>query len=243
VLNGLLVEVLGLDSMVVTLATSEGMLGMATVWTNSAEGTPSPRSWSNFLLHNWDGLSIVLGMAVLLMVAVTMVIAHTTPGRRLTAASVSPVASHFQGFRYRQYRFGAYAFAGVVYAFAGICLVGVVRTPTTDMGTTYQFGSIVAVILGGASLTGGRLHPGATVAGSVFLIIVEQDILAFGLSTGFQNIIDGVIIIGAVVAMVGGGNSLIRRWRTRRSLRVGELAAAAGPEQSTVLAGSEMEIQ
>jgi ribose transport system permease protein len=244
-LNGVLVEVLGLDSMVATLATYEGMLGLATVWTNSAEGTPSPQAWSNFLLHNWDGFSIVLGMAVLLMFVVAMVIAHTTPGRHLTAASVSSVASYFQGIHYRRYRFSAYVFGGVVYAFAGICLVGVVRTPTTDMGTVYQFGTIVAVILGGASLTGGRLHPGATVAGAAFLIVVEQDILAFGLSTGFQNIIEGVIIVGAVVAMVGGSDSPIRRWRTKRSRRVGEtdgdgrgLRAEHGQ-----LEGSEAQIQ
>jgi len=90
------------------------------------------------------------------------------------------------------------------------------------------------VILGGASLTGGRLRPGATIAGSVFLIIMEQDISAFGLSTGFQNVIEGVIIVGAVVAMVGGVSSPIRRWRTRRSLRAGDPTAAARRTESAV---------
>lgn len=232
-LNGILVEVLGLDSMVATLATYEGMLGMATVWTNSAEGVPSPQSWTNFLLHNWDGLSIVLGMAIVLMMAVMMVIAHTSVGRRLTAASVSPVATYFQGLHQKRYRFSAYVLAGFVYAIAGICLAGVVRTPTTNMGDAYQFGTIVAVILGGASLTGGRLHPGATVAGSIFLIIVEQDILAFGLSTGFQNIIEGVIIVGAVVAMVSGNNGLLKRWSTRRSLRIEQPKTSDGLTERT----------
>jgi ribose transport system permease protein len=229
--NGFLVEYLNLSALVGTLATAEIILGLATVWYGTGgSAAAAPSSWQHLTGRTVGGVSDILIAAVILAILLSGLLTRTTTGRRLTAASVSVPASRYQGIRYRRYRFSTYVIAGVCYAAGGLLLAGEIGSPTLSLGDPYQLETIVAVVLGGASLTGGRLHPGATVAGAFFLAVIDQDVATAGLTTGTQDFVQGLVIIAAVTATLVGTLPLIRRRRLRRSLE--HTAGQAPPGRS-----------
>jgi ribose transport system permease protein len=69
------------------------------------------------------------------------------------------------------------------------------------------------VVLGGAALSGGRLHPAATLAGAVFLSFVNQDVAASGAAAGTQGVIQGAVLVLAMVATSVGALRFLRRRR------------------------------
>lgn len=228
--NGFLVEYLNLSALVGTLATAEIILGLATVWYGTGGSAAAvPPSWQRLAGRTVGGISDILILAIVLALLLSGLLTRTTLGRRLTAASVSVPASRYQGIRHRRYRFSTYVIAGVCYAAGGLLLAGEIGSPTLSLGAPYQLGTIVAVVLGGASLTGGRLYPGATVAGAIFLAVIDQDVATAGLTSGTQDLAQGLVIIVAVTAALLGALPAVRRRRLRRSLT---RAATAGTTAS-----------
>jgi len=227
--NGLLVEYLGLSPLVTTLATGEVMAGLASIWYGA--GTNNlvvPKSWQRLTGGTFGpGISYVLLVAVLAALLLSIVLSYTAVGRRLTAASTSPRAAAYQGIRARRYRAASYVVAAAMYSLAGILFVGDIGTATLSLGSVYQLSTIVAVVLGGAALSGGRLHPAATLAGALFLALINNDVAASGIAAGTQSVIQGAVLVAAMAAAAIGALRSVRRRSLRRSLS--RAAATAGP--------------
>lgn len=217
--NGFLVEYLRLSPLVTTLATGEIMAGFANIWYgDGANRQAVPDRWHRLAGENFGrGISYVLVAAAVLTLLVSVVLAHTALGRRLTAASTSPHAGRYQGIAVRRYRAATYLVASLLYSVAGMLLVGIIGTPTLTLGDVYQLSTIVAVVLGGAALSGGRLHPGATLAGALFLSLINQDVAASGASSGVQSVLQGaVLVLAMLAASIGALRGLLGR-RVRRT--------------------------
>jgi ribose transport system permease protein len=81
---------------------------------------------------------------------------------------------------------------------------------------------VVAVVLGGAVLTGGRVSPIATLMGAVFITVLDFDLRVEGYSTGVRMIIQGaVLVIGLSLIYVFRNRESIVRALLRRSGRIG----------------------
>lgn len=216
VVNGVLVEGLGLSPLVTTLATGQVLAGLANIWYgDGANRLAVPSSWRSFSGATFGGgLSYVLVVAVALALVLSVLLSRTVLGRRLTAASTSPRSARYLGIGVRRYRGATYVVASLLYTVGGLLLVGTIGTPTLSLGDVYQLSTIVAVVLGGAALSGGRLHPGATLAGALFLSLINQDVLASGIAPGTQSVIQGAVL---VIAMLAAAGSLVRGLRRRRT--------------------------
>jgi ribose transport system permease protein len=220
VTNGLLVEYLRLSPLVTTLATGQVMAGLASIWYgNGTNGLVVPTSWRQLTGDNFaDGISYVLLIAVVAAVVLSVALSYTAVGRRLTVASTSPRAAGYLGIRARRYRVLTYVAASVLYSLAGVLYVGNIGTSTLTLGDAYQLSTIVAVVLGGAALSGGRLHPAAAVAGALFLSLINIDVAASGIAPGTQSVIQGAVLVAAMAATATGVLRSLRRRSLRRSL-------------------------
>jgi ribose transport system permease protein len=234
VTNGLLVEYLHLSPLVTTLATGQVMAGLASIWYgNGTNGLAVPASWKNLTGNTLaGGVSYVLVIALASAVVLSIVLSHTVVGRRLTVASTSPRAAGYQGIRARRYRAATYVLASALYALAGVLFVGDIGTSTLSLGDVYQLSTIVAVVLGGAALSGGKLHPAATVAGALFLSLINNDVAASGITPGTQSVLQGAVL---VLAMAATGTGALRGLRRRR-LRAA-LASSAPPSADPQVPG------
>jgi len=217
--NGLLVEYLRLSPLVTTLATGQVMAGLASIWYgDGSNGLVVPGSWKQLTGDTFGGgISYVLLIAVVSAIALSVLLSYTALGRRLTVASTSPRAAGYQGIRARRYRAATYVVAAAMYSLAGILFVGDVGTSTLSLGSVYQLSTIVAVVLGGAALSGGRLHPAATLAGALFLSLINQDVAASGIAPGTQGVIQGAVLVVAMAATATGALRSLRRRSLRRS--------------------------
>jgi ribose transport system permease protein len=214
VVNGIAVEFLRLSPLVTTLATGQVMLGVATIWYEGGANSLSlPKNWLDFTGNTVHGVSYILLLGILLSLGLSVLLARTLGGRRLAAASTSVMTSRYQGIRVRPWRGGTYVMAALFYTIGGVLLSGTIGTPTLSLGSPYQLASIVAVVLGGASLAGGRVHPGAVLAGALFLAFINQDVQIAGWASGIQAVVQGVVLIAAMLA---GSVSGLKTLRARR---------------------------
>ncbi|MCW2295407.1 ribose/xylose/arabinose/galactoside ABC-type transport system permease subunit [Rhodococcus erythropolis] len=219
-INGLLIELLHLSAMVVTLATAQVGLGIATIlYSRGVNRQPAPSTLHDLTSGQLSGFSFVLIAAVVVVAVIGFLMAGSVLGRRLTAASVSREAARYQGIRVRLLRSASYMAAALLYGACGIALVGIFGTPTVALGAQYQLSAIAAVVLGGMALTGGKLRPAATLAGAIFLAVSNQAVATTGQPVGAQNIAQGVILIAAVLIVTV---SPLRSWRDRRNAKKGK---------------------
>jgi len=226
VVNGVLVEYVGLSPLVSTLATGQVMAGLANIWYGDGANRLSvPTSWRRLTGDNFGGgISYILLASVVLVLVTSVVLSYTAVGRRLTAASTSARAGRYQGIAVRRYRAATYVVAAMLYSIAGMLLVGSIGTPTLSLGDVYQLSTIVAVVLGGAALSGGRLHPAATLAGALFLSFINQDVAASGVAVGTQGVIQGAVL---VLAMLAASLGAFRGLRRRKLAKLAVLPPAA----------------
>jgi ribose transport system permease protein len=101
----------------------------------------------------------------------------------------------------------AYVVAAILYAIAGLALAGLIRRPGIYVGSEYLLAPIAAVVIGGASLTGGLASPLSTLAAAFFLTGLNQLMLTMGLPTSLQFVVFGLVIIGG---MLVSGDRIIR---------------------------------
>jgi ribose/xylose/arabinose/galactoside ABC-type transport system permease subunit len=100
-----------------------------------------------------------------------------------------------------------YVVAGCLYAVAGVALAGQLRNPGVNIGSPYLLGPIAAVVIGGASLSGGLASPLSTFSAAFFLTGLNSMMRALGLPTALQFVVFGVVIIGG---MLVSGDRIIK---------------------------------
>ncbi len=146
-------------------------------------------------------------MGVAITLALVVIFRFTTPGRRFQLVGANPTASWIAGLRVNLNQVLAYVAAAVLYAVAGILLASFLRTLSINVGAPYLLGPIAAVVIGGASLTGGLASPLSTWVAAFFLAGLNQMMRVMGLPTALQFVVFGLVIIGG---MLVSGDRIIR---------------------------------
>jgi ribose transport system permease protein len=210
--NGILVEGLRLSSLVVTLAVGQLVLGYTQLYRGdvpSIQHVPENIStWASADI--FGGVSYILVFSFVLAVLATFFLHRVVIGRRLVASSTAERAAVLSGLRAPLYRIAAYVVAALVYGVGGVLAAGQIQTPDLTLGEPYLLTSVVAVVLGGAVLTGGRVSPIATLMGAIFITVLDFDLRVEGYSTGARLIIQGAVLVI--------GLSLIYVFRNRASI-------------------------
>jgi ribose transport system permease protein len=219
--NGILIGGLKLNALIVTLAVGQIVLGYVSRYiTTFPVQTPVAPGLASWTSTRFLGLSRTFWIGIALTALLIVVFRYTTLGRRFQAVGANPTASTLSGLRVSLNQIGAYVVAAVFYAIAGILIVAFLRTPGTGFGTPYLLGPIAAVVIGGASLTGGLASPLSTWTAAFFLAGLTQVMRVMGLATSLQFVVFGLVIIGGMVVsgdrIIRGVEQLLRdRRRTR----------------------------
>jgi ribose transport system permease protein len=206
--NGVLIGGLNLNALIVTLAVGLIVNGVVNRYGSQIPvQSPVPTGLSEWTSSRFLGISPVFWTGVGLMTVLVVALRFTTVGRRFQAVGANPVASHVVGVRVSLNQILVYVVAALCYAIAGVALAGLLRNPGVAVGTQYLLGPIAAVVIGGASLTGGLASPLSTVAAAFFLTGLNQMLRTMGLPTSLQFVVFGVVIIGG---MLISGDRIIR---------------------------------
>ncbi|WP_174803890.1 ABC transporter permease [Martelella limonii] len=122
-------------------------------------------------------------------------------GRYLYAIGTNPEASRIAGVPVVAMQIFPYVISAMCAGFAGFMLVGYSSGATLRMGDDYLLPSIAAVVIGGSSILGGQGSFLGTVGGAFLLTILGTIISAIGLEFGLRTIIEGTIILIALLLL------------------------------------------
>ena len=199
--NGFGVAYLRIPSMIVTLATNAVAQGLMVVYTGGFSPRDSASPVMRYLATGYTipGLpNAVLCWAVVAVTTVVM-LKRTTFGRTIYGIGNRERAVYLSGVDTRRVVLAVFALSGGASAFGGVLLAGYASKAAQSMGDAYLLPAIAAVVLGGASILGGRGTYLGTIAG-VLLITLLQSILSVMQIPEFgRQIIYGVVIIGMLL--------------------------------------------
>lgn len=206
--NGILIGGLGLNALIVTLAVGQIVSGIAyRYYTSVAIQTPVPAGLSEWTSTEFLGITRTFWMGVIVAIALIVLFRYTTPGRRFQVVGANPTAARIAGLRVNLNQMSAYVVAAILYGVAGILLASFLGTVSITIGAPYLLGPIAAVVIGGASLTGGLASPFSTWVAAFFLAGLNQMMRVMGLPTALQFVVFGLVIIGG---MLVSGDRIIR---------------------------------
>ncbi|MDE2092818.1 MAG: ABC transporter permease [Burkholderiales bacterium] len=200
-LNGLLVTRIKLPPFIVTLGTLNIAFAINQLYSGAQTVTGLPSAMT-FLGNTMAVGHADIGYGVLLMLALYVFmwwgLRDTQPGRHVYAVGNNPEATRLTGIATDRVLLGVYITAGLFYGIAS--LLSVARTGVGDpnAGQTENLDAITAVVLGGTSLFGGRGMVLGSLLGAVIVGVFRNGLTLMGVSSVYQVLITGVLVILAV---------------------------------------------
>lgn len=212
--NGAIVSVLRLQPFVVTLAMWSILEGLALIVLPSERATV-PRGWTSAISASMGGVPLAFGLLVAL-VGWWMWFRGTRLSNAIRAAGSSERAAFLGGVSPLRTNLAAYGIAGLFAALAGLFYAAKTGSGDPTVGRDYILPSIAAVVIGGASLAGGRGGLVGTILGVIILNFIGDLVFLLQLPSYWQPVATGLILVLVVVA-----SALVDRVSTRS---VGEAA-------------------
>jgi ribose/xylose/arabinose/galactoside ABC-type transport system permease subunit len=199
VLNGVLVTVVGVNSLVATLGTGFVWSGMAYVLAGSSPVTLNSNALGNAITTTVVGVpvSVIVWAAV---VAVTFWYSRTIGGKSLYAVGSNREAARLAGVPVRLVSFVPFVLTGLFAGAAAVVTIAFVGGGVPETGSDWPLTAIAAAVVGGISITGGEGSIFAAVIGMVLIGVVQNGLVQININTNLQTVVLGIIIIGAVAA-------------------------------------------
>lgn len=199
--NAFTITVLGIVPFIATLGTNSIMRGLIYVILNgiplSASGAGEAFTWiGQGKLWGWLPYP-VLFMAVIAVVAV-IILTKTKFGRMVFAIGSNENTAYLSGIKVKIVKFKVYLLCGFLCSVAGIILTSRVASASPTAGEGDETFAIAAAVIGGASLSGGKGNMIGTIIGAFIIGILNNGLNLIGLSSFWQQVAVGCVIILAV---------------------------------------------
>ncbi len=211
--NGFGVAWLRIPPIVMTLAVG-GLVQayLMSIGQLNSSGNQAPQIAVDIATKRLGPVPIVALVWLLFAVGTSVLLSRTGLGRRIYATGASDVVATLSGVNVKKVRLLTYMLSGAAATFGGVVLSGYVGSTYLEIGAPYLFASIAAVIVGGASILGGRGTYWGTVAGALTLTVLSAMLPLFHLSTADLEIVYGIVIlVGVALSRFGAGALQISR--------------------------------
>jgi rhamnose transport system permease protein len=160
------------------------------------------------------GVSNLIVIAVVIYLAFYYFINHMKTGRQIYAVGSNPAAADISGIPRRRIIFLVYVIMGVLAGLGGVLWVAKFASAQGDTAVGYELSVIAAVVLGGVSISGGSGKVSGLILGTILLGILNNALPLINVSPFWQQAIQGVVILAAVLT-----NVMVKRNNQRFALR------------------------
>ena len=201
--NGLLVTRVRLPSFIVTLGTMNIAFAATQLYSNAQTITDLPPLFTMLGGTFTVGRTAVAWgtVAMLALYAIAwFLLRETAKGRHVYAVGNNAEATRLVGIRTQRVLLGVYTLAGALYGIAAVLSVARTGVGDPNAGQTDNLDSITAVVLGGTSLFGGRGGVLGTLVGALVVGVFRNGLTLMGVSSIYQVLVTGVLVILAVAA-------------------------------------------
>lgn len=200
-INGLLITLGKMAPFIATLATMTVFRGLTLVITDGNPITNLNGSYAFQLFGRGYFLGIpVPAVTMFITFIILYIILHKTVfGRQTYAMGGNEKAAFISGIKVNKLKVMIYSLAGLMSAMAGAILTSRLNSAQPTAGMSYELDAIAAVVLGGTSLTGGKGRILGTLIGVLIIGVLNNGLNLLGVSSFYQQVVKGVVIIIAVL--------------------------------------------
>ena len=198
--NGFLIAYLDINSLIATLGTLGIGTGVALILTNGSDLTGIPED-----LQSGFGLARVLGffpvptlVALAAAVLLWLVVRYTRFGVHTLALGSSRPSAERAGIRVKPLILSLLVIGGALAGLAGFINIAHFNSTTIAGHSTDALTAVTAAVIGGTALEGGRVSIVGTVWGTILAVILQQGLITIGVTSYYQLIAVGVVLIIAV---------------------------------------------
>lgn len=202
--NGFIITYGNLPPFIVTMGTMSIVRGICLVITNGIPISGLPKSFtffgSGFLFGTDDFLGIPVAVLVMIVIAVIFgwILAKTKLGRYTYAVGSNFEAARLSGINTNRTLVTVYTICGLMAAAGGLILAGRIVSAQPTAGQGYEMDAVAASVIGGTSQLGGEGMILGTIIGAFVIGVLRNGLNLMGISSFWQQIAIGVVIIGAV---------------------------------------------
>jgi ribose/xylose/arabinose/galactoside ABC-type transport system permease subunit len=233
--NGFLVSVLGIQPIIATLVLMTAGRGLAQLITDGQIITVANPLFAElgggFLL----GLPVSVIMAAVLFALVALLTRRTALGMLIESVGINPTAARLAGVRARGITLSVYVFVAVCAAVAGLMISSnVTAADANNAGLWIELDAILAVVIGGTLLSGGRFSIVGTLVGALVLQTLTTTVYTAGIAPEVTLVFKAVVIIAVCLLQSPRTRALLRR--RRHGERTGQDTGLAVPAPEPVSA-------
>ena len=199
-INGVGVTLLRIPPLVMTLGMLGVLQGLLVVIRN---GIPSGRAapgLSDFVVQPFLlGLPGIIWLWLLIGIAMAFLLRRTVFGYRVYAIGSNEQAAFMAGMPVKTTRVALFMLSGVFAAIAGMCLLGYSGSSFANVGEQYMLPSIIAVVLGGTPLSGGKGGYTGTMAGAVLLVLLQSILTTVHIDEAGRQMVFGATLVALML--------------------------------------------
>jgi inositol transport system permease protein len=201
-INGLLIAYTRIPPFIATLGMMVSARGLAKWW---SKGNPISFPTESFASIGQGLMPVII--FVVLAILFQLVMTYTKYGKHCYAIGSNEDAARMSGINVTGHKVLVYTIAAMLAGVAALVLCSKNLTAQAGMGVMYELDAIAMAVIGGVSLSGGRGSIVGTVLGALIFGVIISGFTFMRLDAYYQEMVKGVIIVGAVV---------LDQWRQRR---------------------------
>ena len=221
--NGVLISVFGIQPIIATLILMTAGRGVAMLITEgqilTVQSAPFKALGSGVVL----GVPIAIVVAAVIFAFAAVITRRTALGMLIEAVGINPEASRQAGVRATGLRIVVYAFCAVCAAIAGILLTAnQTAADANNTGLFIELDAILAVVIGGTSLAGGRYSLVGTLVGALVIQTLVTTVYTVGIPPIATMVFKAVVVTIVCLLQSPTTSAVIASWRRPSATRVGK---------------------
>ncbi len=202
--NGIGVAVGDLPPFIMTLGTMTAVRGLALLASNGKPVIGMSEPYKAIAAGSIAGIPMLAIFLIIVIIICSFVLAKTVYGRRVYACGGNLQAAKVAGINTTAIRISTFAIAGFLAGLCGFLMTSRVTIGQPTAAESYEMDAITACVVGGVSMTGGVGKPWGVVVGTLLITVIANGLDILGVSSHWQKIVKGLIIVLAVLIDVKG---------------------------------------
>ena len=228
-INGVIIEYLGIPPLITTLGSLYVIEGIVVVLTGGNSVFPLPSAFNAIGEDSIGPVPWLVVYAVVLGVIGHIVLEYTRFGYRIRATGGNRIAARAMGIHVKRLSVTVYVLSGISAGLAGILFASQLGSGQPSIGGQTELLVIAAVIIGGTSMFGGTGTIIGTALGALLLEVITDGLVMIDINPAYQD-----IVIGAVIVLAVGIDHIqrSRQWRVSAATAVAAAEAVEGADVS-----------
>ncbi|AUZ86283.1 ABC transporter permease [Arthrobacter sp. TmT3-37] len=212
--NGFLVSVVGIQPIIATLVLMTAGRGLAQLVTDGQIISVSNDSYQAIGAGFFLGLPISILIAAVAFGVAGLLTRRTALGTLIEAVGINPVASRLAGLNARNITWTVYVFSGLCAAVAGLMISSnVTAADANNAGLYIEMDAILAVVIGGTSLAGGRYSLVGTLVGALIIQTLTTTVYTLGIPPEVTLVFKALVVIIVCLLQSSKARALLGRRR------------------------------